>query len=197
MPSTFGNGNGNGAKPKVLSPSTLAHVGVRTTNLKAMVSWYQEFLGANIAYADENIAFLSYDEEHHRIAILKFPDTTDRVDSAAGYQHIAFSFNTLDDLACAYQQRKAIGILPSMTYNHGPTTSIYYKDPDGNNIETQVDNFDTVDATNEFMRGPLFQENPVGTQFDPEDLVRQLQDGVDHAIIKKRVEIGPRSLADV
>ena len=188
--------NGNGPMTKVLSPSALAHVGIRTSNFEVMVPWYQKFLGASIAYADNNIAFLNYDEEHHRIAILKFPGTTDRIDSAAGYQHIAFSFNTLEDLTCAYQQRNLIGISPSMAYNHGPTTSIYYKDPDGNNIETQVDNFETVDATNEFMRGPLFQENPIGTAFDPEDLVRQLQDGLDHAIIKKRVEIGPRSLGD-
>lgn len=184
----------NHVQHKVLSPGSLAHVGIRTSNFQAMVSFYQDFLGASIAYADETIAFLSYDDEHHRIAILKFPDTTDKVPSAASYDHIAFSFRSLDDLACAYQQRKAIGIVPYMCFNHGPTTSIYYKDPDGNKIETQVDNFDTVDATNEFMRGALFQENPIGTEFDPEHLVKQLESGVDHADIKKRREIGPRAL---
>lgn len=33
----------------------------------------------------------------------------------------------------------------------GSTTSIYYKDPDGNMLETQVDNFDSVEEATKFM----------------------------------------------
>ena len=81
--------------------------------------------------------------------------------------------------------------------NHGPTTSIYYRDPDGNELETQVDNFDTIEATNKFMSGPEFAENPIGTDIDIEEMIRRLQSGEDDASLKKRVEIGPREVPDL
>lgn len=43
--------------------------------------------------------------------------------------------------------------------NHGPTTSIYYRDPDGNDIETQVDNFDTTAEADEFFASEAFAIN--------------------------------------
>jgi len=79
--------------------------------------------------------------------------------------------------------------------NHGPTTSIYYKDPDGNKIETQVDNFPTVQEAGAFMVTPQFMENPVGVDFDPEELVARLRSGEDWTSIMKRPEIGPRNIA--
>ena len=76
--------------------------------------------------------------------------------------------------------------------NHGPTTSMYYRDPDGNLLETQTDNFDTPEEANDFMASESFMQNPVGTDFDPQDLIRRLKAGEDHASIKKRTEIGRR-----
>lgn len=177
---------------KVLSPTSLAHVVFRTANYEEMVSFWVIFLGASITHKDKNLAFLQYDEEHHRIAIIKVPGTIPRVPAAAGMHHVAFAFNALSDLVTAYQQRKARGITPTWCVNHGPTTSMYYTDPDGNSIETQVDNFDSVEAANEFMSSDVFAENPIGTDFEAEDLVKRLASGVDEKDIKKRVEIGPR-----
>lgn len=50
----------------VKSPTKLAHVVLRTNNFKAMVEYYTTFLGAQIIYDNELIAFISYDDEHHR-----------------------------------------------------------------------------------------------------------------------------------
>jgi len=47
------------------------------------------------------------------------------------------------------------------------------------------------------MMSKYFQENPLGTDFDPEDLIRRLQSGEDETSIKKRIEIGPRGLDTV
>lgn len=71
---------------------------------------------------------------------------------------------------------------------------MYYIDPDGNRIETQVDNFETADEANEFMASEAFAVNPIGTDFDPEELVRRLESGESHAEIKKRKEVGARGL---
>lgn len=182
---------------KVKSPSKLAHVVLVTGKFKEMVDYYKIFLGAEVSYENDVLSFLRYDEEHHRIAIAGIPGTTEKPKNAAGLHHVAFTFDTLDDLALAYKQRKELGILPSACLNHGPTTSIYYTDPDGNRIETQVDNFDTPEEANGFMASEAFAQNPIGTDFDPEDLVRRLAAGESHATIKKRVEIGPRGITAI
>lgn len=45
-------------------------------------------------------------------------------------------------------------LLTNLFQNHGPTTSLYYRDPDGNQIETQVDNFETAEEATAFMNSP-------------------------------------------
>ena len=70
---------------------------------------------------------------------------------------------------------------------------MYYKDPDDNDIEVQVKNFDNQDEANAFMETDNFRMNPVGTDFDPEVFVRRVESGEDEREIKKRVEIGPRT----
>ena len=182
---------------KVRSPSMLAHVVLRTGNFEKMVNYYKTFLGAHASFENEAISFLRYDEEHHRIAIMGIPTTEAKAPQAAGLHHISFTFDSLDDLAAAYTERKALGITPTLCLNHGPTTSIYYTDPDANMIETQVDNFDTAEKASEFMASKEFEENPIGTDFDPEDLIKRLESGESHESIKKRVEIGPRALGSV
>lgn len=187
------NKAGNG-QAKVLSPTSLAHVVLRTARFQELIDFWTMFLGATIMHKDDALAFLRYDEEHHRIAIIAVPGTLPRAGNTAGLHHVAFSYDTLADLLQAYKQRKALGVIPKWSVNHGPTTSMYYEDPDGNLIETQVDNFDTSEAANAFMSGPLFAENPVGTDFDPEVLYKTMQTGIPESELKKRVEIGPRTM---
>lgn len=114
---------------KVLSPAALAHVVLQTAQYEPMVAFYKAFLGAHATYENESLSFLTYDEEHHRVAILHVPSTKPKEPTSAGMAHMAFAFNTLEDLLQAYIQRKARGILPIWAVNHGPTTSIYYQDP--------------------------------------------------------------------
>jgi len=182
---------------KVISPTSLAHVVLRTNNLRPMVDYYVKFLGGRVAYENDILSFLTYDHEHHRIAILELPKTEKKKKDSCGLEHIAFTFDTLDDLVLAYQQRKKLGMEPVWCVNHGPTTSMYYEDPDGNQIETQVDNFDTVEETDEFMKSKEFAENPIGVDYKPEDLIRRLEAKEDHVSIKKRPHTGPRDLPPV
>jgi catechol 2,3-dioxygenase-like lactoylglutathione lyase family enzyme len=59
---------------KVLSPTVLAHVVLRTSNLERMVDFYTTFLGGTITHRNEMLAFITYDHEHHRIALIGIPD---------------------------------------------------------------------------------------------------------------------------
>jgi catechol 2,3-dioxygenase-like lactoylglutathione lyase family enzyme len=181
---------------KVLAPSALAHVVLQTANLDRMIDFYTTFLGGTVTHKNEMLAFITYDEEHHRIALIGLPNTSPKVRGSCGLDHISFTFPDLTSLLLAYRQRKARGIDPVWSVNHGPTTSMYYKDPDGNKLETQVDNFDTNDAAAKFMESAAFAENPIGTDFDPEELIERIQAGEDDGVLKKRVEIGIRGIPE-
>ncbi|KAJ5359045.1 Glyoxalase/Bleomycin resistance protein/Dihydroxybiphenyl dioxygenase [Penicillium cataractarum] len=176
----------------ILRPSGLAHVVFRTANIKVMVEFWSRFLGAERVFENDFIAFLRYDDEHHRVAIINDAGTGPHSATAAGLHHVAFTYGTLQGLLKAWELREKLGIKPTWCVNHGPTTSVYYKDPDGNAIETQVDNFDTVEEANEFMTSKFFQENPIGTDIDPNELLRQLEAGAAEKALKRRVEIGIR-----
>ncbi|KAK5120564.1 hypothetical protein LTR85_006220 [Meristemomyces frigidus] len=177
---------------KVLSPSKLAHVVLRTNKFDQMRAFYKTFLGADEIFANEMMAFLSYDDEHHRIAIIQVPGVRDKDYDTCGLEHIAFTFDSLKDLCTAYKQRKAVGIEPGWCTNHGPTTSMYYRDPDGNQLETQVDNFADPEKATAMMAGDLYRENFLGSDFDPEELCLNVEGGADEEKLKVRKEVGPR-----
>lgn len=178
----------------VMRPSSFAHVFLKTNKFKEMVAFYKNLLDAEARFQSERIAFMCFDEEHHRIAIAAVPHTTDKVRTSAGLEHIAFGFNSIEDLLLAYRQRKNQGLVPMWCVNHGITLSIYYEDPDGNRLETQVDAYDTVDAATDFMNSQEFKNNPIGVDFDPEDLIKRLQNGESAASVMKRDENGVKSI---
>ncbi|KAJ9614385.1 hypothetical protein H2200_002521 [Cladophialophora chaetospira] len=179
-----------------ISPYKLAHVVFRTAQYDKMIDYYTKFLGARTVFDNGELGLLSYDDEHHRIGITKIAGTTPKDPSAAGLWHVAFTFRTLQELLEAYSQRKEYGILPSWCVNHGPTTSMYYIDPDGNQIETQIDNLDD-EATNQYMHSKSYKENPIGVEFVPEELIDKLAKGADPEEIKKRADIGPKDFNDI
>ena len=201
-------------KPPHPTPSLFAHAVLRTTtaNYEAMIAFYMRLLNATIVHKTPVLTFLRYDEEHHRIAIIQTPNVQPKPDGIlhAGLDHLAFTYRTLPELAHVYTSLKTPAqhtahpgaILPIWCVNHGPTTSMYYRDPDGNKIELQVDNFESKEAADAFMTSELFAENPIGTDFDPEEWVSEVlgkvggdggELGVDEdREMKKRREIGAR-----
>ena len=183
----------------VLPPTTLAHIVLKSPNFTSMVAWYKAALGARASYENPVMSFLTYDHEHHRVAIVNLPQSQTAKDRmlAAGLEHIAFTYPTLKDLVAAYKQRKALGIVPVWCVNHGPTTSMYYQDPDGNKIEFQVDAFKTAEEATAYFTSPDFAENPIGVDFDPEDLARKVESGEDEEQLLERANIGPRGIDSV
>jgi catechol-2,3-dioxygenase len=160
------------------APAKLAHVVWKTGQIDAMVDWYCTVLEADVVFRNEFIAFATYDDEHHRVAVINAG--TERRDDpgASGLEHVAFTYATLTDLLGTYERLAAAGIRPYWSINHGPTTSIYYEDPDGNHVELQIDNFATPEALAEWFAAGDFHANPIGVGFDPDLLARRLADGV-------------------
>ena len=161
---------------QTIPPAKLAHFVIRTPRFEESISWWRTVLGADVRHRNDFLCFLTYDDEHHRLAILSVPTLTGNDRGAAGLEHVAFTYADLDDLLATYERLKAEGITPVAPINHGMTLSMYYADPDGNQVELQIDTM-TPDEAEDFMTGPVFAANPIGVPFDPDDLVARRAGG--------------------
>ena len=162
-----------------MSPKKLSHIVLQTNHRQRMIEWYCTVLGAELLYEGPNISFISYDDEHHRVAFLDPGPLTPRKGDETGLHHVAFTYAGLDELTQNYERLKALGIEPQRCVNHGVTTSMYYRDPDNNQVELLVDNFATQIAGKEYMKQrSASDKNPVGIVYEPEELVARVRDGL-------------------
>ena len=182
---------------KGIHPSSIGHFGLRTRpeSFQKMVEWHKNFFNAEAVIETDHAAFLRFDDEHHRLVIIADPGhiMPESRRALAGIYHIAFTLDNLRDLADSYEEKKARGIEPHWPVNHGMSTSMYYFDPDGNEFEMQVDNFDTAKEAHEFMATEEYGLNPIGADFVPEDFVKRVRSGESEEEIKKRPIIGNRA----
>ncbi|WP_326566391.1 VOC family protein [Amycolatopsis rhabdoformis] len=179
------------------SPAKLSHVVLYSRQLPAMRDWYVNTLEGRVVHETPGLVFLTYDDEHHRIAIADpttaIPDTeiADLVGAPKndltpedlaelplhGLAHVAFTYHSLQDLLETWERLDADGVQPVLAINHGPTTSVYYADPDGNQLELQIDNFPTTEEGTAFMQSESFARNSFGVVFDPAALLAELRAG--------------------
>lgn len=165
-----------------VSPKALAHVVYRTRRLAEMLDWYGTVFGARVQHQNPAMSFLTFDDEHHRFAFLDLsvidPEGSEpETKGWTGVDHLAWAHASLDDLFTNYSHCKTNGIEPYWCVHHGLTVSMYYADPDGNQMEFQVNAFDSDDECNEYICGPAFETNPVGVEFDPQAWLAAVHEG--------------------
>ena len=181
-----------------VSAYKLSHIVLRSANPHEMKDWYCTAIGARVEIGDEdgNGYGLTFDEEHHRIAIIGMPPgdvdkqraigdffaQIDKRREMSGLEHVSFTFDGIGKLLSNYKRLKRQNIEPVMTVNHGAVLSMYYLDPDGNSVELQTDTM-PMDQAFEFMHGPQFAENAVGAPYDPDELCDLYDAGVPLAQI--------------
>lgn len=171
------------------APSKFAHVVYQTHRFEEMIDWYTRVFEASVRHRDERLAFLSYDDEHHRMAFLNLGAPTDgnapQRANGVGVHHVAYTWNDLGELLHTYKRLKSYGVLPVRPIRHGLTLSLYYEDPDANRMEFQIDLMDLKTAS-DFMGSRTFAANPIGEPFDPEELVARYEAGkpVDDLIFR-------------
>jgi catechol 2,3-dioxygenase-like lactoylglutathione lyase family enzyme len=163
-------------------PAKFVHVVYRTRRFEEMIRWYLTVFGARVQHRSPALAFLTYDDEHHRFAFANLSvlapggAETDRA-GAIGVDHVAYTYATVEQLLGNYERLRAQGIEPYWCVHHGITVSMYYADPDGNQMELQVDSYASAAEASAFMEGPAFRDNPIGVEFDPEDWIARIRAG--------------------
>ena len=55
-----------------MPPTKLAHVVYQTNRMPEMREWYATVLGGHVVYENPHLCFVTYDDEHHRVAFVDF-----------------------------------------------------------------------------------------------------------------------------
>lgn len=170
------------------SPAYFAHIVLYTKKRLEMVDWYCKVLGARITADSQGLSFLTYDDEHHRVAIIQRDDLEEKAPNTTGMAHFAYTYDSLADLIAVYERLKGLGITPYRQINHGPTTSIYYHDPDDNAVELQTDNFENLEALNEWFATGAFDREPIGVDIDLDEVAARFHAGEPESELKKPLQ---------
>jgi catechol 2,3-dioxygenase-like lactoylglutathione lyase family enzyme len=164
-------------------PTRLSHVVYMTRRFDEMLEWYKAVFEAKVQYENPAFAFLTYDDEHHRFAFANMsvikPDGVETEAAAkVGVNHVGYTYSNLGELLETYDRLKQLGITPYWRVHHGVTLSVYYRDPDGNRMEFQVDCCANADEAHSFMQSEKFALNPIGVEIDPDLLLHRYRSGV-------------------
>ena len=181
----------------------LQHYGLTTGNLDAMVDWYRKVLGMNVNHRSavpagaphgppfSAFAFISNDEVDHRVVLFEVPGVVADPEKARHMhlQHVAFNYETLDELLGTFLRLKGLGILPLWAADQGVGTSFYYQDPDQNIVELNINNYGSDWTATEYMRtSPVSAAQPAPV--DPDKLVTARKTGASPWELHERALAG-------
>jgi catechol-2,3-dioxygenase len=165
---------------------------LRTSRYDALKSWYSQVLDTEPMFESERrqepgpgamrqmctIRPYSNFPFTETLVILDFAELRENDQTVSGMDHFQMQFASIGDLFDRYEALAAHGIVPARSANHGPSTSFYYRDPDGNRVELSVKNYATESETLAFMQSEAFRRNPAGIDVDPAEYVGRYRRGV-------------------
>jgi len=186
---------------RALDPVRISEIVLKTSQFDVMRKWYVDALGIEPFYenrpertggadgkylraSDVNLCFirLHLDFPYTQVlAIFEVPDLKSGGTAEAGLHHMQFRNSSLDQLFDRYDLLKSAGFLPHRAANHGPGTSFYYFDPDGNNVEFSGANFDTEADFLAYFASESYRRNPSGIEIDAEDYIARYRAGTPKA----------------
>lgn len=119
----------------------LGHVVLKVRNSERAEAFYNGVLGLPIVARLEKYGMTFFSlGNHHDFAVMALGDDAEAPpERAPGLLHVAFKIgNDLDALREAKRHLEAAGVAVR-PIDHGVTQSLYFEDPDGNEIEVYVD----------------------------------------------------------
>ena len=79
----------------------------------------------------------------------------------------------------AYRYRKEHGgVLPFKCVDHGLVVSLYYRDPDANDLEMQWGRFADVEEADRYLMSEEFAKMGMGRELNPEELLAEVKGSV-------------------
>ena len=122
----------------MVKPTRLGHVVLRVRDLKRSEEFYTKFLGLEVKGrgGDRMVFFRSNQDTDHDLAITNLGDDAPGPEqNRVGLYHVAYEFDSIEDLKQAYRLAKEMGVRISGYGDHGEIKGLYVLDPDGIEIE--------------------------------------------------------------
>lgn len=179
------------ANKQAPGPVQLSEVILRTSRYEEMKAWYMQLLAITTPTVESvtegklvsvpevtRLCFLRIHFQYPMsqiLGIFEVPDLEPAQRQRPGLDHMQLRETSLENLARRYEALKAGGLLPARSYNHGPGTSFYYTDPDGNEVEMSAANFDTEAEYLAFFGTAEYRNNVEGHEVDPEVRITQIR----------------------
>src|SRR3977135_1914938 len=119
-------------------PMYLQHVNIYVRSSERSKQWYEDLLGLHTyEYRPGWAALLSADEEQsHEVALMQVGDDAPlQQKGQVGLNHMAWRFESLDNLKDLSRRSRAKGVKIDHIADHGISLGIYLRDPDGNGVE--------------------------------------------------------------
>jgi catechol 2,3-dioxygenase-like lactoylglutathione lyase family enzyme len=184
-------------------PLRFSEVVLRTLHFVRLRDWYRTLLGVDPYFertpspedlanaipglsraADLRLAFFRVHLDYpytQVLGIFQVPELTDAPSNSPGMHHMQLRHASLGELFDRYERLKAADITPHRTANHGPGTSFYYHDPDGNMVELSAANFDTEAEYLAYLASDAYHKNPSGLEINADEYVARYRRGVPQA----------------
>jgi len=122
----------------------IGHVVIKVRNLERSRKFYTEVLGMDVMMdlpAIRGLFLANNRRDHHELALFEVgPEAEGLQARQIGLSHIAFRLRNEEELRAAYKEFKEKNVPISFTVNHGVTKSVYFRDPDGHELELYCDN---------------------------------------------------------
>ena len=140
----------------------LSHVGLYVKDVDKMKAFYTKVLGFVVSDAAEDgrITFLSRNpSDHHQVVLVRGRQTEDEVPMV---QQVSFNVGTLANVQRAYRKIRDAGCEGIRPICHGNAWSVYFQDPEGNQIEM-------------FCDTPWYVPQPLGIKIDLDKPAAELE----------------------
>ena len=182
--------------PRATSPLNISEIILKTGRMEEMKAFYRTILeldpffehapaegtvpldlGGQTRASDLRMCFFRVSLDYpytQMIGIFQEPGVGEAVAKGQpGLHHMQLMTSGIDQLCTKFETLRDLGLHPHRSSDHGPMTSFYYRDPDGNNVEITAQNFATLDEMVAFMASREFLDNPSGEEIDPDEFVAQ------------------------
>jgi catechol 2,3-dioxygenase len=143
----------------------LTHMGINVYDIAAMEAFYTGVLGLVVTdrgvgttFKAQLVFMSSSPYSHHQVVIASGRDPESPKTSI---NQISFKVADLDELREMYRRVVEHGVEGLRPLNHGNAWSVYFYDPEGNNVEVYCDS-------------PWYISQPHGDLFDPEAPTEQI-----------------------
>ncbi|MDP6389255.1 MAG: VOC family protein [Alphaproteobacteria bacterium] len=129
---------------------SLGHVVLKVANQARAEEFYNGFLGLPIAARFErlNMTFFSLGDHHDFAVMAVGDDAAGADDKAVGLQHVAFKIGDDPEVLIEAKAKFDAAGIEVRAVDHEVTQSLYFFDPDGNQLEVYVD------VSDEWKRDP-------------------------------------------